>query len=83
MMHLRSRFDAGNNRVGPVVPDANGNQQLALEPSGNRTTNTWDYENLTTKVEQPAASVSTYTWNADNHRVAKNVNDFRKALGRL
>jgi YD repeat-containing protein len=53
--------------------DANGNQQLTLTPTGDRTTNTWDYENKNTKVEQPDSTVATYTFDATGQRTAKEV----------
>ena len=49
--------------------DATGNQQLIAAPNGDRTTNTWDYENKNTKVELPAAVINTLTYNADGLRV--------------
>ena len=53
--------------------DANGNQQIVVEPNADRTTTTWDYENLTTRVALPFGTVATYTWNGHSHHITKNV----------
>ena len=51
--------------------DANGNQLVTVTPTLSRTTNAWDYENLTTTVELGSGITATYSWDADGHRVAK------------
>ena len=48
-----------------------GNQQLVLDPSGNRTTNTWDFENRNTKIKLPVGVINTMSYNADGQRVEK------------
>ena len=53
--------------------DANGNQRLVHAPNGDRTTNTWDYENKNTKVELPDTTIATYTYNAVGQRTSKEV----------
>jgi len=51
--------------------DADGNQELVVAPSGNRTTTTWNFENQPTKIAFPGGGLATYTYNADNRRVRK------------
>ncbi len=53
------------------VFDPNGNQQLVREPSGNRTTTTWDYENQPTLYCLTSGDRVTMAYNADNRRVRK------------
>ena len=70
-------YDAANQLDTSIDPtgtttytfDPNGNQQLVVAPNGDRTTNTWDYENKNTKVELPAGVINTLTYNADGLRV--------------
>jgi len=42
--------------------DADGNQTLVEDPSGERTTFAWDFENRNTLVEQPDGSLVTMTY---------------------
>ena len=42
--------------------DADGNQQVVEEPSGDITTQSWSYENKLIQVEQPAAVIHTYAY---------------------
>jgi RHS repeat-associated protein len=49
--------------------DANGNQQSALEPNGDRTTYSWDCENQNTLVRLADGSGVTMTYNHDFRRV--------------
>ena len=51
--------------------DANGNQQVALDPAGDRTTWTWDFDNQNTLVQIPDNTIVEMTYNADNRRVKK------------
>ena len=41
--------------------DANGNQQIVESPGGQRTTNSWGYENGLSAVAMPDGSRVTYT----------------------
>jgi YD repeat-containing protein len=41
------------------------------QPTGNRTTTIWNYENQPTLYRLPAGARVTYTYNADNDRVSK------------
>lgn len=50
---------------------ANGNQQIVAEPSGNRSTCTWDHENQNTLVHLSDSSRVTMTSNSDSHRTRK------------
>ncbi|MEQ9586379.1 MAG: RHS repeat-associated core domain-containing protein [Parvibaculaceae bacterium] len=49
--------------------DTDGNQQIVEAPSGNRTTNVWDFENRLTNVTLPDATRSSMTYQPDNLRV--------------
>ena len=49
--------------------DENGNQQLELTPSAERTTTLWDYENQPKAVQLPAGGRITYLDNGDLRRV--------------
>ncbi|QDU39654.1 tRNA3(Ser)-specific nuclease WapA precursor [Maioricimonas rarisocia] len=49
--------------------DADGNQQLVVAPSGDRTTTTWDFENRTTLVELPDATRNTMLYEPEGLRV--------------
>jgi YD repeat-containing protein len=51
--------------------DASGNQQIVLEPSGQRTTWTWNYENQPTLVQLPSGTRVTMAYNSDFRRVEK------------
>jgi len=51
--------------------DANGNLLLSTNPSNQRTTNTWDFENRLTQVSLPSAIVDIFTYNGDGQRVQK------------
>ena len=42
-----------------------------MNPSNQRTTNTWDFENRLTQVALPSAIVDTFTYNGDGQRVQK------------
>ena len=44
---------------------------LTRDPSNNRTSYTWDFENRPTQVALPAGVVDTFTYNADGQRVQK------------
>ena len=54
------------------VFDANGNQRITQSPVGQRTTNSWGYENELRGVALPAGLSITYTYNADGVRRARN-----------
>ena len=54
--------------------DANGNQQIVESPGGQRTTNSWGYENGLTAVAMPDGSRVTYTYNADDVRSDRDAN---------
>ncbi|REJ94334.1 MAG: hypothetical protein DWQ29_02975, partial [Planctomycetota bacterium] len=49
--------------------DADGNQELVVEPSGDRTTTSWDYENRTTLVQLPSGIRNTMAYEPDGLRV--------------
>jgi uncharacterized protein RhaS with RHS repeats len=49
--------------------DAAGNQQLTLDPVGNLTTVTWNFENQPVLYQFPIGTRATYMYNADNRRV--------------
>ncbi|MGD9712405.1 MAG: RHS repeat domain-containing protein [Thermomicrobiales bacterium] len=49
--------------------DANGNQQLVRQPTGARTTTSWDYENRTTLVKLPSGVRNTMAYDPDGLRV--------------
>ena len=49
--------------------DANGNQLIILEPSGDLTTNVWDGENRLVEVHHPSGDILTYAYNGDGLRV--------------
>ncbi|REJ91914.1 MAG: RHS repeat protein [Planctomycetota bacterium] len=49
--------------------DADGNQELVIEPSGDRTTTAWDYENRTTLVQLPSGIRNTMAYDPDGLRV--------------
>jgi RHS repeat-associated protein len=51
--------------------DAAGNLLASRNPSNQRTTNTWDFENRLTQVALPSAIVDTFTYNGDGQRVQK------------
>lgn len=51
--------------------DADGNQQIVQEPTEDRTTNVWDYENQLIEVQNADGTRSTMTYNPDFRRVAK------------
>ena len=54
------------------VFDANGNQRITQSPVGQRTTNSWGYENELRGVALPTGLSITYTYNADGVRRARN-----------
>ena len=54
--------------------DANGNQQIVESPGGQRTTNSWGYENGLTAVAMPDGNRVTYTYNADDVRSDRDAN---------
>ena len=49
--------------------DADGNQQIVEQPSSDRTTNVWDYENRLTNTVLPNAARCTLSYQPDNLRV--------------
>jgi YD repeat-containing protein len=51
--------------------DPNGNQQIEAEPTGQRTTTVWDYENQPTQYRLPSGGRVTYAYNADFRRVVE------------
>jgi RHS repeat-associated protein len=51
--------------------DANGNQRVVQEPTGDRTTTTWDFENQPRLYRLPDASRATMAYNAGNRRTEK------------
>jgi RHS repeat-associated protein len=51
--------------------DANGNLLTSRNPSNQRTSYTWDFENRLTQVSLPTAIVDTFTYNGDGQRVQK------------
>ena len=53
------------------VHDANGNQQIEIPATGNRTTTTWNYENQPTLYRLPSGGRLTMLYNGDNRRVDK------------
>ena len=61
-------FSAG---ITTYTSDAAGNLLTSLNPSDQRTTNTWDFENRLTQVALPSAIVDTFTYNGDGQRVQK------------
>ena len=75
----RFEYDAGNQLTAQIDAggrttytfDANGNQEVVLEPNADRTTTTWDYENQPRAYEKPTNALTTMTYNADNRRVCK------------
>ncbi len=50
--------------------DLTGNQRIEQPPTGNRTTNTWNYENQPTQYLLPAGSPVTMAYNGDNRRIS-------------
>jgi len=64
----KSQATAG---VTTTTYDANGNLLLSTNPSNQRTTNTWDFENRLTQVSVPSAIVDIFTYNGDGQRVQK------------
>ena len=63
-----SAFSAG---ITTYTSDAAGNLLTSLNPSGQRATNTWDFENRLTRVALPSAIVNTFAYNGDGQRVQK------------
>ena len=51
--------------------DSDGNQKLTIDPAGDRTTRTWDYENRNTLVELPDGMRVTMEYDPNNRRVSK------------
>jgi RHS repeat-associated protein len=51
--------------------DANGNQTRTIDPTGARTSWSWDFENRLTGVRLPAGVPNTFTYNADGKRVQR------------
>ena len=51
--------------------DLSGNLLTSHNPSNQRTTNTWDFENRLTQVVLPSAIVDSFTYNGDGQRVQK------------
>ena len=49
--------------------DADGNQEVVEQPSGERTTYAWDYENRMTSVRLPSGVRNTMAYDADGLRV--------------
>jgi len=72
-----STYDAANQLITSLDStgtttytfDADGNQQLVLTPTGDRTTTIWDYENKSTLVELPSGVRNTMTYNPDGLRI--------------
>ena len=51
--------------------DLAGNQLTSRNPSNQRTTNTWDFEDRLTQVALPSGTPNTFTYNGDGQRVQK------------
>jgi WD40 repeat protein len=51
--------------------DSDGNQQIVHDPTGDRTTHVWDYENKSTLTLLPDGSRVTMAFNPDGIRVRK------------
>jgi RHS repeat-associated protein len=74
-----STYDAANELtktrvvagVTTMTFDANGNLLTSRNPSNQRTSYTWDFENRMIQVSLPAAIVDTFTYNGDGQRVQK------------
>ncbi len=49
--------------------DGNGNQTVIQKPSGDRTTQVWDYENRLVKTIQPSGGVTSMAYDADGLRM--------------
>ncbi len=49
--------------------DGNGNQTVLQKPSGDRTTQVWDYENRLVKTIQPSGGVTSMAYDADGLRL--------------
>lgn len=70
-------YDAGNQLIyGQAAAgrttysfDAAGNQQRSIDPTGARTTTTWNFDNQPTLYRFPLGTRATYLYNADNRRV--------------
>ncbi len=54
-----------------ITYDANGNLLLSRNPSNQRTSYTWDFENRLTQVALPTGVPNTFVYNADGQRVQK------------
>ena len=70
----RSQVVAG---ITTYTSDASGNLLTSRNPSNQRTTNTWDFENRLTKVALPSGIVDTFTYNGDGQRVQKRTRPAR------
>ena len=55
--------------VTTYVYDAAGNQHVSQNPSNQRTTNSWDFENRLTEASLPSGVVNSFTYNGDGQRV--------------
>jgi YD repeat-containing protein len=49
--------------------DADGNQQLVVEPTGDRTTTSWDYENRIVSLQLPSNNSNTFTYEPNGLRL--------------
>ena len=74
-----STYDAANELVksqgaGGVTSytfDAAGNQLVSRDPSNQRTTNSWDFENRLVRVSLPSGLINTFAYNGDGQRIQK------------
>ena len=64
---LATSEDAGG--ITSYIYDGNGNQTVVQKPSGDRTTQVWDYENRLVKTVQPSGGVTSMAYDADGLRL--------------